>query len=128
MVWGRYHKSANLLNSWDSSFHHCCTHLWLNFINMNTHLWTDTKCKMTSFCTTWDLSTVHLFPKGCIYICKFYCTENIQNVHNYRYNIPQSCPGITKHRCLALEKLCSLVNIIILNTFSTNTFKCMSVW
>lgn len=63
------------------------------------------------------LSTVHLFPKGCIYICKFYCTENIQNVHNYRYNIPQSCPGITKRRCLALEKLCSLFDIIILNTF-----------
>lgn len=64
-----------------------------------------------------DLSTVHLFPKGCIYICKFYCTENIQNVHNYRYSIPQSCPGITKHSCSALEKLCSLFIIIILNTF-----------
>lgn len=83
-----------------------------------------TRCNVTS----WDLSTVHLFPKGCIYICKFYCTENIQNVHNYRYNIPQSCPGITKHRCSALEKLCSLFNIIIFNTFSTNIFKCMSVW
>lgn len=62
------------------------------------------------------------FQKGCIYICKFYCTENIQNVHNYRYSIPQSCPGITKHSCSALEKLCSLFVIIILNTFSTYTF------
>ena len=46
---------------------------------------------------TWQtssISTVHLFPKGCIYICKFYCTENIQNVHNYRYIIPQAAPAI----------------------------------
>lgn len=27
------------------------------------------------------------------------------------------------NRCSALEKLCSLINIIILNTFLTNTFK-----
>lgn len=48
---------------------------------------------------------VHLFPKDCIYIRKLYCTENIQNVHNYRYNIPQSWPGDTKQVYLALEKL-----------------------
>lgn len=50
-------------------------------------------------------SAVRLFPKDCIYISKLYCTENIQNVHNHTYNIPQSWPGNTKQVYLALEKL-----------------------
>lgn len=65
-----------------------------------------------------DLFNCTFISKSLHIHCKFYCTENIQNVHNYRYNIPQSCPGVTKHRCSALEKLRSLFfSILILITF-----------